>query len=377
MTPRPPLIAHVIHRFAIGGMENGLVNLINGMDVRFAHAIVCFDGYTDFSTRLTRDDVSLHDVGKKPGKDPGHYARLWRVFRALRPTVVHTRNIGAIEAGVVAKLAGVATVLHGEHGWDVHDLRGSNPRYRRLRRLCSPFISRFVCVSAQIRDWLRDQVGIAPRKLVQIYNGVDSERFNPAGRDAARRLLHENDIRADFIVGSVGRLEEVKNPVATVDAYALACDRDAGFRCSSALVFVGGGRLESQLRSRVAGLALEGRVHFLGRRDDVAQLLPGFDVHVLPSLNEGISNTILEAMACGVPVVASEVGGNPELVSNGLNGFLYPCEDLDALAGWLGRYQRDAAERERHAVAARARALEHFSLQRMIRNYEDVYSQYC
>ena len=236
MSPDRPLIAHVIHRFAMGGMENGLVNLINGMDERFAHAIVCLSGYTSFRRRLTRPDVSVHDVAKKQGKDLPHYGRLWRTLRELRPAIVHTRNIGTIEAGVVARIGGVRAVLHGEHGFDVVDLHGSNRSYRRLRRMCSPFINRFVCVSRQIAQWLRDGVGIAHEKLVQIYNGVDSDKFSHEHRDQGRRVLREAGVDAEFVIGTVGRLEAVKNPRAAVRAFAVQSERSEVFRDTSALV---------------------------------------------------------------------------------------------------------------------------------------------
>ncbi len=357
-------------------MENGLVNLLNRMDRRFGHAIVCLDGYTDFRRRLERDDVALHDIAKKPGLDPAHYKRLFGQLRRLRPALVHTRNIGTIEAGVIARLAGVRNVIHGEHGFDVADLHGDNPRYRRLRRACSPLINRFVCVSRQIADWLRTQVGIGPHKLVQIYNGVDCDKFNPGNRDEARARLREAGVRSDFVVGLVGRLEAVKNPSAALTAFAARCGQDPAFRDSSALVLVGGGSLEKELHAAVSRSGLGDRVHLLGRREDVDMLLAGFDVFVLPSRNEGISNTILEAMACGVPVLASRVGGNPELVEEGRTGYLYDCDDVDALAHLMAMYHRDLAARRQHAAAARVRANDRFSIGEMVGQYESLYAEF-
>ncbi|MEO1576068.1 MAG: TIGR03088 family PEP-CTERM/XrtA system glycosyltransferase, partial [Pseudomonadota bacterium] len=345
-----PRIVHVIYRFAMGGMENGLVNLINGMDRGYRHAIVCLDRSTDFAHRLTRDDVEIVSLHKKAGKDLPHYGRLFRALRKLRPAIVHTRNIGTIEAGIVARSAGVSNVLHGEHGFDVADLHGTHSRYRQLRRLASPFVRRFVCVSEQIRGWLERDVGLPTDKLVQIYNGVDTQRFAPDARESARHALKDHGVTRPFIVGAVGRLEVVKNQVELLRAYAARCARDDAFRDNAALCLLGDGSQREHLEREAAQAGCADGVHFLGARDDVPALLPGLDVFVLPSLNEGISNTLLEAMACGVPVVASRVGGNAELFLDGREGTLYESGDDEALSAALGRYFGNPDMREARSV---------------------------
>src|SRR5690242_17573044 len=116
---RPQLIAHVINRLDVGGLENGLVNLVNRMPAdRYRHAIVCMTDYTDFRRRVQREDVEVHAIGKRPGKDLGAYGRLWRLMKSLRPSVIHTRNLGTVDAQWVAFCAGVPRRVHGEHGWD-------------------------------------------------------------------------------------------------------------------------------------------------------------------------------------------------------------------------------------------------------------------
>ncbi|MFK8017443.1 MAG: TIGR03088 family PEP-CTERM/XrtA system glycosyltransferase [Gammaproteobacteria bacterium] len=377
MSDSRPLIAHVIHRFAMGGMENGIVNLINGMDRDFAHAIICLDQSTEFSQRLTRDDVQIFSLRKKPGKDLPHYQRLWRVLRELRPSVVHTRNIGTIEAGLVARLAGTATVFHGEHGFDVNDLHGAHQRYRRLRRVANPFIRRFICVSQQIRQWLQRDIGLPEDKLTQIYNGVDTTRFDPARRETARALLRSAGADGEFVVGGVGRLEAVKNPLELVRAFTSRCQTHTDFAQRASLVLLGDGALRDEVARCADESGFAQRVHLLGARDDVAQLMPGFDVFALPSLNEGISNTILEAMASGVPVVASRVGGNAELYRDGQHGTLYESGDVDALAGALGHYADNEPMREERAAAARRHVVQQFSLDRMIDQYQSLYAAHC
>ena len=377
MSARAPRIVHVVHRFAMGGMENGLVNVINGMGCDYRHAIVCLDQSTDFADRLQHDDVEIVSLHKKPGKDLPHYRRLWQALRALRPSIVHTRNIGTIEAGLIARTAGVRHVLHGEHGFDVNDLHGTHSRYRQLRRLASPFVRRFVCVSEQIRGWLERDIGLPPGKLVQIYNGVDVDKFSDVGRDAARKTLRAHGVERDFVVGTVGRLEEVKNQTELLSAYARRCARNPEFAASTAVVLLGDGSQRDALWQQANDAGIAEGVHFLGARDDVAALLPGFDLFVLPSLNEGISNTLLEAMACGVPVVASRVGGNAELFVDGREGTLYESGDDDALGAVLARYFDNKLMRLERAVAARRHVVREFSLARMVERYRALYASYC
>ena len=114
---QPPLIAHVIYRFGIGGLENGLVNLINNMPAgRYRHAIICLTDYTDFRNRLKSQDIPVIAVHKRDGKDFSAYVRLWKIFRKLRPDFVHTRNLGTVDVAIPAALAGVRYRIHGEHG---------------------------------------------------------------------------------------------------------------------------------------------------------------------------------------------------------------------------------------------------------------------
>lgn len=377
MSQDSPLIVHVVHRFMIGGMENGVVNVINGVDAHFRHAIICMDHSSDFEKRLERDNVEIVSLHKKPGRDPMHYLRLIRALRKLRPTLVHTRNIGTIEAGVIARLLGVKAVLHGEHGFDVNDLYGMQRRYRQLRRIANPFVRQFVCVSQQIQTWLERDIGLPADKLTQIYNGVDTERFNVANRVAARARLKELGVDGRFITGSVGRLESVKNPLELINAFGQRCQHSPSFAKAASLVMLGDGALRKDVEASAAATGFGERISILGPRDDVAQLLPGFDVFVLPSLNEGISNTLLEAMACGVPVVASRVGGNAELFTDTQHGTLYESGDVDALAAALGHYEDNEPMRVERAQAAREHVVGSFSLSRMIDSYQALYASYC
>jgi sugar transferase (PEP-CTERM/EpsH1 system associated) len=367
----PLRVCHVIYRLDTGGLENGLVNLINRMDPeRFQHAVVCVDRSSPFAERIARPGVPVVELHKRPGFEAGFYRRAWCAFRTLRPDLVHTRNTAGLDAIALARLAGVQTVLHGEHGRTAADLRGTNPRHNLLRRLHAPLVRRFTTVSRDLAAWLEATVGITPRKIAVLMNGVDVERFSP-GSVERRAVLPEVPETA-VIVGTVGRLDPVKGHGVLVDAVARV---QADLGRSIHLVIVGEGPERSALEQRIRAAGLEETVHMVGGREDVPAILRAVDVFCLPSFAEGVSNTVLEAMATGLPVVATAVGGNRELVADGETGRLIVAGDPIALAAALHPLVTDLGLRRRWGTAGRLRACESFSLEAMVRRYEACYTE--
>ena len=176
-----PLVAHVMYRFDTGGLENGIVNLINHMPASaYRHAVIALTEITDFRQRIQRDDVEFIALNKAPGHLLWIYPELFRLFRRLRPAIVHTRNLAALEAQVPAWLAGVKGRIHGEHGRDVGDYDGKNKKYQWIRRLYSPFVKHYIALSRDLADYLTHTIGITGHRVAQIYNGVDATRFQPA-----------------------------------------------------------------------------------------------------------------------------------------------------------------------------------------------------
>ena len=359
-------IVHVLHSLGVGGTENGVVNLINALGGEFRHTIVSMTTRGVLADRLG-GAVDVHPLGKRPGLDLGATVRLTRVLRRLRPDIVHSRNWGALDAVPAARLARVPVLIHGEHGWEASDPRGTSRRRNRLRRLFSPLVWRFTTVSRDLERWLTTTVGIPPAKIVTIVNGVDAGRFADSSRSEARKMLGIPDDRV--VIGTVGRLNPVKDQGTLLEAFA-RLESGPG---DLALVLIGDGPSANHLRERAGRRDLAGRVHFAGRRGDVALLLRGLDVFTLPSLNEGISNTILEAMASGLPVVATRVGGNGELVEEAVTGSLVPVGDPAALAHALSAYVGDPHLRALHGKAGRQRAVEVFGLDRMVEGYRRLY----
>ncbi len=374
MTETRPLIVHVIHHLVTGGMENGLVSLINNLPASgYRHAIVCIEDHSDFRARLTRTDTEVLDMKRSRIGTWRMRWRLFRTFRRLRPAIVHSRNKSGLDALLPARLAGVPHCMHGEHGWDVHDLDGRSVKEQVLRRLHAPLVERYVTVSRSLRDYLVERVGIRPARITTICNGVDTDKFRPAPRKPDGVLPAPLLDDGLVVIGTVGRLQPVKDQQTLVRAFADLVRESDEVAATARLLLVGGGPRRDALAELVQSLGIAHLATFTGDRTDVAQLLQCMNVFVLPSLAEGVSNTVLEAMATGLPIVATRVGGNVELVQDGDNGALFEARDVASLKGLLARYIEDQALRRRHGERSRRLALENFSLRAMVEGYRRTY----
>lgn len=373
MPTKPPLIAHVIHHFGIGGMENGIVNLINHMPPeRYRHAIVCLAGYSEFHRRLNQP-VELVTLDKRAGNDLGLHRRLFRELRRIKPSIVHTRNLAALEGQVVAAAAGIRSRVHGEHGRDMFDLQGKNRKYNLLRRAIRPLVKRYIPVSRDLQRWLIDAVHVNPARITQVYNGVDSVKFAP--RTAPRTDFGPPGFCPPdaFVIGAVGRMAEVKDYPGLVRAFLRLLELAPDARARARLVILGDGVSRAECLALLKQANADHLAWLPGSRDDVATLMRQFDVFALSSLGEGISNTILEAMACGLPIVATTVGGNSELVDAGATGILVPPADPEPIAQALLKYFLDNDLAHSHGAAGRAKIEAQFSMDAMVRGYMGVY----
>ncbi len=361
----PIRIVHVLFRFGIGGLENGIVNLVNGLDpARYRHWIVCLADYdAEFAGRLTASNVELRALDKRPGNDPRVWWRMWQLLREVRPEILHTRNFVALELQILGWCCGIRGRVHGEHGWDVNDLDGTVRKYQFARRVIGRFVQRYIALSGDLARYLRERAGIPPAKVVQIYNGVDTAKFYP--RLSAKGAM--------LVIGTVGRMKAVKQQTLLCRAFVDVLARRPALSAELRLCLVGSGPLEEECRAIVSAAGYAALVEFRGDSSVVELDLRTMDIFVLPSLAEGVSNTILEAMACGLPVIATRVGGNAELVLDGVTGKLVPRDDVAAMALAIEHYVDDPALRAAHGQRARERVLEHFSLERMLGAYDDIY----
>ena len=359
---RPLHVCHLLLSLEPGGLENGVVNVVNGLDpAEFRSSVCCLRQVGEFAARI-RGATEIVALGLRPGNDWRMPLELARLLRALRVDIVHTRNAEPFFYGMVAaRLAGVPVVIHSEHGRTFPE----KPLRARVQRWLLSGASAAFCVSERLKEDLVRELGVSPERFEVIHNGVDIERFRSARCSGERRPAD-----VGVVIGSVGRLAAVKNYPLLLEALARLPALPP-----ARLLLVGEGAERPSLQALAAKLGLAGRVQFAGHRDDVPQALREMDVFVLPSTSEGMSNTLLEAMAAGVATVASDAGGNSEIIVSEVSGLLFPSADVAALAAQLGRLIGDPALRGRLARAAAARVKVEFSIEAMIRRYEQLYQR--
>lgn len=372
--PRP-LIAHVVYRFDTGGLENGIANLINHLPAdSYRHAVIALTEITDFRQRIQRDDVEFIALNKVPGHGIWLFPKLFSLFRRLRPAIVHSRNLAALEVQLPAWAAGVPVRIHGEHGRDIGDLDGSNVTYQRVRRFYRPFVTFYLALSRDLADYLTHQIHVPESKMLQVYNGVDTDRFRPAG-------LKESVPDCPFsrpehwIVGTVGRMQRVKDQLTLTRAFIRALEIDPRLKARLRLTIVGDGPLRSACQQLLTDAGLHNLAWLPGELSDIPEVMRSFDCFVLPSLAEGISNTILEAMASGLPVIATAVGGNVDLVSTGVSGEIVPPANVDAIAQQICRLASHPDLAMRMGKSGREGVEQKFSMNAMVATYQSTYDR--
>ena len=388
-------IMHLVQSLEVGGLENGVVNLLNRLSgENFDHVVCCLTHAGKLADRIQSKDIKIVEVGLRTDRFRFPVLTLRRFIRRFAPDILHTRGWSTIDGIFAARIAGVGRVIHGEHGREATDPEGLNRKRKLIRKFLSPMVDHFVTVSEDLRSWLTERVGISALKVTTIHNGVDTRKFAPLdGPASSARVLQLpatfsppspgsppscdiSVLRRELglpveavLIGTVGRLDPVKDHVSLLRAFAPLARGAEPAR----LIIVGEGPMRSEIESEIRKLRLDESVQMLGERQDIAELLKAFDVFSLTSIAEGISNTVLEAMASGLPVVATRVGGNPELVEHGVSGQLVQAGQVPAMTAAFESYLRDSNLRRSHGAGGRRRAEQRFSLDRMAVEYAELY----
>lgn len=371
-----PLVVHLMYRFDTGGLENGIVNLVNHMPAdAYRHAIVALSEITDFRHRIVRKDVEFVALNKPPGQGIWQFSKLYKLLRRMRPDIVHSRNLAALECQLPAWAARVPVRIHGEHGRDVGDLDGNNVTYQWVRRFYRPFIHHYMALSRDLADYLVQKIHVPQDAITQVYNGVDTQRFKPAPEGPMPIVGCPFDPSQHWLVGTVGRMQAVKDQVMLARAFVHALELAPQLKATMRLVMVGEGPLRSQAQAVLDAASATALAWLPGERSDVADIMRGLHAFALPSLAEGISNTILEAMASGLPVVATDVGGNADLVQRGQTGEIIAAGDPLAMAHRLVHLASDPQRARAMGLAGRQRVEAKFSMQAMVTNYQSVYDE--
>jgi sugar transferase (PEP-CTERM/EpsH1 system associated) len=360
-------IVHVIDSLGTGGAEEGVRKLLLGLDAAIFEQIVCTVVPPIASGAKAGSRVV--SVGRSEAGLQLLAGRFRRLFKVERPHIVHSRNWGAIEAVVGARLAAVPAVVHSEHGLESSTYRRQPWRRNLIRRGCYAFADKVFAVSQELRTYYARNLRMKESRLGVIPNGVDTERFrrNNDTRVAIRQKL---GITPDtLVIGTVGRLDPIKDHRCLFAAAEILVAAEVPVQ----LVVVGDGPERKGLEADIRRGALSRRTHFIGNTPDVVSQLNGFDIFVLPSLAEGMSNALLEAMSVGLACVATRVGGNTELIEDGVSGLLFEAGNAKALAGHLHALASNAERCREFGEHARKRVEGSFSLNKMLTNYSQMY----
>jgi sugar transferase (PEP-CTERM/EpsH1 system associated) len=360
-----------LDRFGVGGTELVVLKLIRGLSEGwFEHRLASLRGMEPVLENVTLPGGELLVAGNRSNGFQFSVFRLAEMMRTYRPHVVHSRNWGAIESIPAAFLARVPVVIHSEHGYELDILTGLPNRRRIFRRAAYSVTDAVVTVSRELRDYHARQAWLSPERIRVIYNGVDTQTFVP--RPEARVMLRKRFGLPEqrFIAGTVGRMVPIKDHPTLLRAVEILAQRGID---AHALLVGSGPELERNEQFVKASSVLQGRVTFTGLSQEIPELLNTMDAFVLTSISEGMSNTLLEAMATGLPLLATGVGGNTEVIEPEQTGWLFQPQDAEALATRIALLVSRENLRRDFGAAARTRAVERFSLSRMLKEYADLY----
>ncbi|GAB4334092.1 MAG: glycosyltransferase [Calditrichia bacterium] len=365
-------VTHLINYLGPAGKEMGIVKLIRHLPAEeFESTIVVMNGlrYEKDDPRFSR--LKVVQCNLPPDSNPLNILKLAGKLRGLKPDILHTHSWSTLIEGIIAgKLAGIPVIIHGEHG-----TFPQKPYQLKLQNYFWDKADGVLAVSSELRQRLSEATGFNAGKIEVILNGVDPEVF---GKDAGLKKQFRQEFGFtddDIIIGAVGRLNRVKNLPMLLRGFAKIKPKFE----KAHLVHVGAGAKHThqtelaRMKKMAEELGIGERVHFLGRQSNMKMIYNGMDLFVLTSRSEGCSNVIQEALFCGLPVIATRVGGNPELVQHEYNGLLVPDDDDAALADALEKVLTSPDLRSLLAGNAFEDAQKRFSLDKMIEGYRDYY----
>lgn len=363
-------ISHFVENLNRGGLERAVIDLVRAQ-VALGHRcqVICLFERGSLADELAELDVPVHACGKRRGFDLSALKRARRRLREHATGILHTHNATAHYHAVLAALGlPIRRTINTRHGMGALEV-GSRREWLYRRSLARTDAVVTVCETAR-RELLR--LGAVPEsKLVAIPNGIRIERYAAADESTRGRLRDSLGLPAQTrVIGTVGRLAPAKDHLGLITAFAELSGRVP----DCALVIVGDGELRGELEARIRAAALQDRVFLLGDRNDVGDLLRGFDLFAMSSRTEGYSIALLEASAAALPIVATDVGGNAEIVRDGVNGRLVPAGDSLRMMTALQELVEDPALRAVLGQAGREWALREGSFTTMAKRYDALYA---
>jgi glycosyltransferase involved in cell wall biosynthesis len=374
---RPIRVTFIIGSLDIGGAERQLVRLVNNLDqARFAPSIISWFGGGSVAAELRPGvpvvHLELERVARarpllRPLLGARLLLRLMAAIRTQRPDVVNAYMFSAYVLGsIAARLSGVPAIVASRRG--LISYRTYPTRWHWLARLANRVIDLHICNSEAVRRWAVEKEGIPEARLAVVHNGLDIPPHTPIGEDGQPGPWHRP---ATVSAAMIANFHTYKGHLVLLDALAEVVRSHPDFT----VVLLGDGDQRAALEARARQLGVERNLVFAGARLDAAGLLPEFDFSILTSFEEGFPNAVMESMAAGVPVVASAVGGIPELVTEGVEGRLVPVRDPHALAAAITWMIENPEARRAMGAVGRRRIQEQFSVERMVSRTEDRRSQ--
>lgn len=353
-------IVHLVPSFGCGGLEKVIVNLVNnsqGYPVK--HVLISLT--TDFELAKEFDvPVDVYCIGKKPGNDLVSHFKLYKLLKRINPTAFHTYNFGTIEYHLVAKLTGIATTVHCDHGRGGDDPEGKNKFNNKFRKLISTFINHYTVVSYDLLKWVTEDLGIDRDKVALIFNGVFIPEDSIAKQSGSK-----------LVFTTVGRLDPIKNQKLMMTAFDIAKAKSP-LMANAILQLVGNGPIGDELQEYKQTLACKDDIHFLGFRTDIRELLSSSDVFLLSSNYEAMPMTILEAMAEKTPVITTNVGGISKFISSEEVSFV-PAKDEHLYSEALIRCATNRDQTKQQIDRAYQLVATKYSVNSMVDNYMRLY----
>jgi sugar transferase (PEP-CTERM/EpsH1 system associated) len=354
-------VCHIILRLDIGGLERVLINLINSLSSNFTHTIICLETSSAFEQLLNKP-VDIIELNKRPGRE---FSTHWAIFKWLiknKPDVVQTYNLPSIEYQALSWLTFRRIRIHAEHGREIDDIDGNNRKRNLLRKISLPFVNQVVSVSTDLTFWLTNSLHVKKRKITQISNGIDTGVFSSAEK------LHDS-----FVVGAVGRIDEVKNHGILIELCKYLEVNNSNVYEQIKFEIVGDGPELSRMRALVTQNNLSNKINFSGKSLKIVDKLNSFSLFLQPSKYEAMPMTVLEAMSCQLPIIASDVGGVSNVISHGVNGLLFNVHNLHELADQVIELFENKSKRDFLALNARKDVVCNYSCNAMANNYKKLY----
>jgi sugar transferase (PEP-CTERM/EpsH1 system associated) len=369
LTDRRISVGHTIWSLSDGGMERGLLNIINhGNQREFRHVILCLGEAGPLADHVRASNCVVIELKKRHGNDWTVPFTISALAKRLRLDILHARGWPTlVETALGGYLARVRRTVYGFHGKTVEELDGKSLRRRLAERIFLRGYSEVVTLTESMKADLANECHLGSTRVRVIPNGVDPEVFRPADHPHESRAKLGLPVNG-IVIGNVARLDPVKNHSSILRA--LSRLRSLGVEIY--LLLVGEGSERARLEREIRGSGLSTSVRLFGRSDNVSELLHCMDIYVQSSLYEGFSNTVLEAMACGLPILATRTGGTVDLLHDGEEGYLFEPNDDRALASLILEL-RAIDRRKAMGANGRKRVIENFPTSKMVTRYEQMY----